>query len=550
MSEARIRVLTVEDNPAQAALIDQILGESTRPTFEPVAAHTLAEAIATLQDRPFDVILLELALPDGRGAMDTFARVQAAAPELPIVILTDVDDARLAARAVEAGAQDYLTEDEIDGPALIRAIRYALERTRVRTAEWNSPMFRLSQQQFLKAAHIMDLDDNVRQRLLFPQRSLVVSFPFRRDKRDVVETVFGYRVQHVLGMGPTKGGIRYAPDVSLGEVSALAMWMTWKCALMHLPYGGAKGGVRVDPYYLSRSEKQRLTRRYTSEIFPIIGPDKDIPAPDMGTDPQTMAWLLDTYSHQVGFSTPTVVTGKPVELGGSLGRNEATGRGVVYCVEEAARHLGMALDGASAVVQGFGNVGSHAARFFAQDGVRVLAVSDVSGGIHNPAGLDIPAVEAWAAEHRFLEGYPDADPISNEELLEIECDILAPCALQNQITRDNAPRVRCRILAEGANGPTTLEADEILAANGVFILPDILANAGGVTVSYFEWVQGTQNFMWALDQINQRLRGMLTDAFSRVVTRAEESRLDMRSAALVEGIARVTGAMLSRGIFP
>jgi glutamate dehydrogenase (NAD(P)+) len=549
MSEARVRVLTVEDNPVQARLIARILGESQRPVFELVSARTLADALSALQAQPFDLILLELALPDCRPT-ETFQRVQAAAPELPIVILTGVDDTSLAARAVESGAQDYLTEDELDGPTLIRSIRYALERTRVRTAEWNSPMFRLSQQQFLKAAHLMDLDDNVRQRLLFPQRSLVVSFPFRRDAREIVETVFGYRVQHVLGMGPTKGGIRYAPDVSLGEVSALAMWMTWKCALMHLPYGGAKGGVRVDPYDLSRSEKQRLTRRYTSEIFPIIGPDKDIPAPDMGTDPQTMAWLLDTYSHQVGFSAPTVVTGKPVELGGSLGRNEATGRGVVYCAEEAARHLGMEMDGATAVVQGFGNVGSHAARFFSQAGAKVMAVSDVSGGIYDPDGIDIPAVEAWVAEHRFLEGYPDADPITNEELLEIECDILAPCALQNQITAENAPRVRCRILAEGANGPTTLEADEILVAKDVFILPDILANAGGVTVSYFEWVQGTQNYMWPLDEINRRLRTALTDAFSRVVARAEDRHLDMRSAALVEGIARVTGAMLSRGIFP
>jgi glutamate dehydrogenase (NAD(P)+) len=549
MSESRVRVLTVEDNPAQLGLIQRILGESQRPVFELVSARTLADALATLQARPFDLVLLELALPDCRG-LETFTRVQAAAPELPIVILTGVEDGMLAARAVEAGAQDYLMEGEIDGPTLTRSIRYALERTRVRTAEWNSPMFRLAQQQFLKAAHIMDLDDNVRQRLLFPQRSLVVSFPFRRDNRDVVETVFGYRVQHVLGMGPTKGGIRYAPDVSLGEVSALAMWMTWKCALMHLPYGGAKGGVRVDPFALTRAEKQRLTRRYTSEIFPIIGPDKDIPAPDMGTDAQTMAWLLDTYSHQVGFSAPTVVTGKPVELGGSLGRSEATGRGVLYCTQEAARHLGMELDGATVVVQGFGNVGSHAARCFDECGSNVVAVSDVTGGIHNPDGLDIAAVQAWVAEHRFLEGFPGGDSVTNAQLLEIECDVLAPCALQNQITAENAPRIRCRILAEGANGPTTLEADEILVANDVFILPDILANAGGVTVSYFEWVQGTQNYMWPLDEINRRLRAVLTNAFSRVVARAEGSGLDMRSAALVEGIDRVTGAMLSRGIFP
>jgi glutamate dehydrogenase (NAD(P)+) len=549
VSEARIHILTVEDNPEQAALIEGVLRESSRPTFDVSAARTLAEALETLRARPFDIVLLELDLPDSSG-LETLVRVQACVPELPVVVLTDLDDTEIAVRAVDAGAQDYIVEDEIDGEKIVRSIRYALERTRVRTAEWNSPMFRLAQQQFLKAAHVMGLDDNVRQRLLFPERTLVVSFPFRRDRRDVVETVFGYRVQHVLQMGPTKGGIRYAPDVSLGEVSALAMWMTWKCSLMHLPYGGAKGGVRVDPFALSRAEHQRLTRRYTSEIFPVIGPDKDIPAPDMGTDEQTMAWLLDTYSHQVGYSSPTVVTGKPVALGGSLGRREATGRGVVYCVEEAAAHLGMELAGATGVVQGFGNVGSHAARFLADAGVRVTAVSDVSGGIHAPEGLDIEAVEGWVRENRFLEGYPNADPITNEELLELECDILAPCALQNQITAENAPRVRCRILAEGANGPTTLEADEILGEKGVFILPDILANAGGVTVSYFEWVQGTQNFMWTLDEINGRLRDQLSNAFNRVVTRAEASRLDMRSAALVEGIARVTSGMLSRGIFP
>jgi glutamate dehydrogenase (NAD(P)+) len=549
MSEARTRVLAVEDNLEQAELIETVLRESTRPAFEVIGARTLAEALALLQRQTFDIVLLELELPDSH-ALDTLARVQACAPEVPIVVLTDVDDTDIARRAVDAGAQDYIIEDQIDGDRIIRSIRYALERTRVRRAEWNSPMFRLAQQQFLKAAHVMGLDDNVRQRLLFPQRTLAVTFPFRRDNRNVVENVFGYRVQHVLGMGPTKGGIRYAPDVSLGEVSALAMWMTWKCSLIGLPYGGAKGGVRVDPYDLSRAEHQRLTRRYTSEIFPIIGPDKDIPAPDMGTDAQTMAWLLDTYSHQVGYSAPTVVTGKPVELGGSLGRKEATGRGVVYCVEEATRHLGMDLKGSTAVVQGFGNVGSHAARFFADDGATVLAVSDVTGGIFNPNGLDIDAVEKWVAENRFLEGYPDADAITNEELLELECDILAPCALQNQITAANAPRVKCRILAEGANGPTSLEADEILTDNGVFILPDILANAGGVTVSYFEWVQGTQNFMWTLDQINGRLRDQMSSAFNRVITRAEASHLDMRSAAMVEGIARVTSGMLSRGIFP
>jgi glutamate dehydrogenase (NAD(P)+) len=549
MAESRIRVLILEDNAVQLRLLERLLQESERPAFELVTAETLADGLRLLEAQSFDLVLLDLVLPDSRE-LDTFARVSASAGETPIVILTGVSDLSVAAKAVDAGAQDYLIKGQIDGPRLIRSMRYAIERTRARSSEWQSPMFRLAQQQFLKAAHLMDLDDNVRQRLLFPQRTMLVSFPFRRDNRNHVETVFGYRVQHVLSMGPTKGGIRYAPDVNLGEVSALAMWMTWKCALMHLPYGGAKGGVRVDPLSLSRSELQRLTRRYTSEIFPIIGPEKDIPAPDMGTNEQVMAWLLDTYSHQVGYTVPTVVTGKPVVLGGSLGRREATGRGVVYTTQEAARHIGMELPGASVVVQGFGNVGSHAAQLFTQEGARVVAVSDVSGGIHNDAGLDIDAVLSHVEKNQFLEGYPDADHISNEQLLELECDVLAPCALQNQITAGNADRIRCRIIAEGANGPTTLEADEVLNDKGVFVIPDILANAGGVTVSYFEWVQGTQNYMWSLDEINQRLRTLLTDAFGRVASRADANGLDMRSAALIEGIDRVTAAKLSRGIFP
>jgi glutamate dehydrogenase (NAD(P)+) len=549
MYENRLRVLLFEDIPAQLELLRQLLLQSEHPQIELTTTDTLARGCPLLVKQKFDVILLDLDLPDSQG-FETFRRVQAQAPEVPVIVLSDHEDRRAAARAVDAGAQHYLVKGELDGASLIRAVRYAVERTYARVTEWSSPMFRLAQQQFLKAAHIMKLDDNVRQRLLFPQRSLVVSFPFRRDNRNVVETVFGYRVQHVLTLGPTKGGIRYAPDVTLGEVAALAMWMTWKCALMHLPYGGAKGGVRVDPVELSRNELQSLTRRYTSEIFNMIGPEKDIPAPDMGTNEQTMAWLLDTYSTQVGQTVPTVVTGKPVVLGGSLGRREATGRGLVYSVQEAARHIGMELRGASVVVQGFGNVGSHAARIFAEEGAKVVAVSDISGGVHNPDGLDIPALLRHVEEHGFLEGYTDADAITNERLLELECDVLAPCALQNQITHENADRIRCRILAEGANGPTTLEADEILGEHGVFILPDILANAGGVTVSYFEWVQGTQNYMWTLDEINSRLKRLMTGAFERVVQRSERDSIDMRSAAVVDGVARVTEAKLSRGIFP
>jgi glutamate dehydrogenase (NAD(P)+) len=549
LTKPLIRILAVEDEPDQLELIERLLRKSTRPVFEVSNARSVADGGRLLEDGRFDVVLLDLELPDSSDA-ETFGRVHAQARGTPIVVLTRRADIDLAARAVDAGAQHYLVKGRIDGERLIRSIRYAVERAHARSSEWQSEMFRLAQQQFLKAAYIMDLDDNVRQRLLFPQRTMVVSFPFRRDRREVVETVFGYRVQHVLTMGPTKGGIRYAPDVNLGEVSALAMLMTWKCALVQLPYGGAKGGVRVDPNALTRSELQALTRRYTSEIFPMLGPEKDIPAPDMGTNEQVMAWLLDTYSHQVGYTVPTVVTGKPVVLGGSLGRREATGRGLVYTVQEAANHIGLDLRGARVVVQGFGNVGSHAARFFAELGAKVIGVSDVSGGVHNADGLDIAAIQDHVARHRVIDGFADGDPVTNEQLLELDCDVLAPCALQNQITAENADRVRCRILAEGANGPTTLEADEILNDRGVFILPDILANAGGVTVSYFEWVQGTQNYMWTLDEINARLRHVLAGAFQRVVRRSESQHLDMRSAALVEGIARVTEAKLSRGIFP
>ena len=411
-------------------------------------------------------------------------------------------------------------------------------------------MFRLAHRQFLKAAQLMSLDDNIRQRLLFPQRTQVVSFPFRRDDYAEVETVFGYRVQHVLTMGPTKGGIRYHQDVSLGEVSALAMWMTWKCALMHLPFGGAKGGVRIDPTGLTGHELQRLTRRYASEIINVIGPDRDIPAPDMGTNERVMAWIMDTYSQQVGYTVPAVVTGKPLVLGGAHGRKEATGRGVVYLVEMAARHVGLELKGCKAVVQGFGNVGSNAALFLEELGAKVIAVSDQMTGVYNPRGLSVASLLEHVREHRFLTGYGDGEEITNQELLELPCDVLVPAALQNQITAENAGRIDCKILAEGANGPTTLEADDILQHRGVFILPDILANAGGVTVSYFEWVQATQNYMWTLEEVNARLYHILSDAFQRTVRRATEEGLDMRTAAMIEGIKRVSEAKLARGLFP
>jgi glutamate dehydrogenase (NAD(P)+) len=417
-------------------------------------------------------------------------------------------------------------------------------------AEWNSSMFNLAQQQFLGASKLMGLDENIRNRLLFPQRAQIASFPCRKDKYSEVETVFGYRVQHVLTMGPTKGGIRYHEDVNLGEVSALAMWMTWKCALMHLPFGGAKGGVRINPAEFSRSELQRLTRRYTMEFVNMIGPDKDIPAPDMGTNAQVMAWIMDTYSQQVGYTVPEIVTGKPIVLGGSKGREEATGRGLVYLIQEAALHIGIDLKNATAVIQGFGNVGRNAATFLEQLGVKIIGISDVSCGLYSEKGLALSAIDDHLQKNGSLVGYADASQVSNNELLELECDILAPCALQNQITDQNAPYLKCKMLAEGANGPTSLEADKILWDRGIFVLPDILGNAGGVTVSYFEWVQNTQEFAWTLEVVNERLHHIMLEAFQRTLMRSQRDNVDMRTAALLEGIARVAEAKLLRGVFP
>ncbi|MDH5640749.1 MAG: Glu/Leu/Phe/Val dehydrogenase, partial [Nitrospira sp.] len=349
--------------------------------------------------------------------------------------------------------------------------------------ELDTHTFRLAVAQFDQAAETMGLDPNLRERLKLPQRSLVVSLPVRMDDGRV-EVFTGYRVQHDSARGPSKGGIRYHPDVNLGEVAALAMWMTWKCALAGLPYGGAKGGIQVAPHKLSRPELQRLTRRYAAEIFPLIGPDKDVPAPDVGTDAQVMSWIMDTYSQQVGYAVPGVVTGKPLSLGGSLGREEATGRGVVYVTREALRHLNLPIEQATVAVQGFGNVGSHTARIMQQQGALVIAVSDVNGGIYNTKGLDIPElIRRYRDNGHSLPETKMGDTITNEDLLQLDCTVLVPAALSEQITGNNAARLRCRILAEGANGPTTLEADRILEDNGVFIIPDILANSGGVIVS-------------------------------------------------------------------
>jgi glutamate dehydrogenase (NAD(P)+) len=411
-------------------------------------------------------------------------------------------------------------------------------------------MYRLAVSQLDRAATMMGLDSNLWERLRTPQRAQVVSFPFRRDDYDTVETVFGYRVQHVLTMGPTKGGIRFDEDVSLGEVTALAMWMTWKCALIGLPFGGAKGGVRIDPLSLSLSELQRITRRYTSEIIETIGPRRDIPAPDLGTNEQTMAWIMDTYSSHKGYTVPSVVTGKPVELGGLPGRRDATGRGVFACVVAASRHLELPLDHARVVIQGCGQVGHAVVRAAQAWGARIVGLSDVSGGLFNPNGLDLRAIETWLSEHPTLAGCREGDGVTNKELLELPCDVLVPAAVQNQITEKNATSLRCGLVVEGANGPTTLEADRILEDRGILVVPDILANAGGVTASYFEWAQDLQSLSWSEDDVNARITAILERAFQRVLASSQEHGVDLRTAALITGIRQVAEAKRRRGVFP
>lgn len=416
--------------------------------------------------------------------------------------------------------------------------------------ELDTHTFRLAVAQFNEAAEAMHLDPNLRERLKLPQRSLIVSIPVKMDDGHV-EVFTGYRVQHDTARGPSKGGIRYHPEVNLGEVAALSMWMTWKCALADLPYGGAKGGVRVNPKLLSRGELQRLTRRYAAEIFPLIGPDKDVPAPDVGTDQQVMAWIMDTYSQQVGYAVQGVVTGKPLSIGGSLGREDATGRGVVCVTLEALRHLKLDVNDTTVAIQGFGNVGSHTAAIMQQAGTRVIAVSDEYGGIYNSNGLDIPELlRRYRDQHEPLSGITLGEPITNEQLLQLDCTVLVPAALSEQITAANAGNLRCRILAEGANGPTTLEADRILTENGVFIIPDILANSGGVIVSYFEWVQDVQRFFWKAKDVQDRLQDIISSAFHRTLHFSVEKRTTMRMAALMSGIDKVAQAHLQRGLYP
>jgi glutamate dehydrogenase (NAD(P)+) len=416
--------------------------------------------------------------------------------------------------------------------------------------EWDTHLFRTALAQYEQALPDAEVEDAVAERLRFPERATIASVPVRLDSGKW--TVYpAYRVQHSSVLGPTKGGIRYDPHVSLGECAALAMWMTWKCALLRLPYGGAKGGVRCNPRELSIEELQRLTRRYTSEMMSVIGPQEDIPAPDMATDEQTMAWMMDTYSMQKGYAVPEIVTGKPISIGGSVFRNEATGAGVVMVIDRACERLDTPLAGKDCVVQGFGKVGGTAALDLVARGARVLAVSDVSGAVYRQDGLDLDALGTWVSTHRHhLIEYPEAEHLSNEEMLELPCDILVLAALEEQLTAENAPRIQTGMVAEGANGPTTLEADEVLAERGIPVLPDILTNAGGVTVSYFEWVQDLGRIFWNRGEIRNRLREKLADAFDRVWSLSENRGLTLRRSALVSGIREVAAALGARGIYP
>jgi len=415
--------------------------------------------------------------------------------------------------------------------------------------EWDSPLFRTAVSQFEQALEQAQVGRSVAERLRYPERATMVSVPVRMDTGDL-KMFPAYRVQHSTVLGPTKGGIRYDAHVSLGECAALAMWMTWKCALLRLPYGGAKGGVRVNARQLSGTEIERLTRRMTTELLHIIGPEEDIPAPDMATNAQTMAWIMDTYSMQVGYAVPEIVTGKPISVGGSVFRSEATGAGVVMVIERACARLAWRLSEQRCVVQGYGNVGGVAAHELAGHGSPVLAVSDISGGVYDPAGLDLADVDNWIADNGSLAGYLRAEHVTNEELLELPCDILVLAALEDQLTGENAPRVEARMVAEGANGPTSLEADAILADRGIVVLPDILTNAGGVTVSYFEWVQDLGRLFWDRHEIRRKLAEKLHDAFDRVWDLSEHQEITLRNAALAVAIREVAGALESRGIYP
>ena len=414
--------------------------------------------------------------------------------------------------------------------------------------EGGGSIFNAMLQEFDGAARLLGLDPGIWKILTNPKRQIIVSCPIQMDNGEI-EVFTGYRVQYNITLGPAKGGIRYHPDVSLDEVTALAAWMTWKCAVAHVPFGGGKGGVVCDPTRMSRRELEALTRRYVAEIVDAIGPEKDVPAPDVNTNDQIMAWIMDTYSMHVGHTSTAVVTGKPIEMGGSLGRREATGRGVMIVTREAAKHLGLDITKMTVAVQGFGNVGSVSADLLAKLGAKIVAVTDWKGGVQNPAGLDIPQMLEYAKQHKTIDGFPGGEPIENEQLFSLDVDVLVPAALENQITDENASTIKARIVAEGANGPTTPDAHKQLHERGVFVIPDILANAGGVTTSYFEWVQDRHGYFWEEHEVNQRLEAKMMEAFDDVLQTSIKYKTDMRTAAYVVAINRVATVTRMRGMY-
>jgi glutamate dehydrogenase (NAD(P)+) len=408
--------------------------------------------------------------------------------------------------------------------------------------------FESMMERFDEAASLLNLDPNIYKILRWPNREITLYIPVLMDDGNY-QVFTGYRVQHNFARGPAKGGIRYSPDVSIDEVRALAAWMTWKCAVVNIPFGGAKGGIICDPREMSLTELERLTRRYTAELLDFIGPERDVPAPDMNTNEQVMAWMMDTYSMHARHTVTAVVTGKPIEIGGSRGRREATGRGLLFVCNEACKKFGLNIQATRVVVQGAGNVGGTAALLMHREGYKVIGMADITGSLYNPAGLDVPGVLAYLKEHKTVEDYREAEHIGGDELLELECDILMPAATENQITSQNADRIKCRILAEGANGPTTADADEVLASKNVFVIPDILANAGGVTVSYFEWVQDRMGFFWNEQTVNARLHEIMVSSFNDVVSFAEKYQVGTRLAAYMLAIDRVAYDTRLRGIY-
>jgi glutamate dehydrogenase (NAD(P)+) len=414
--------------------------------------------------------------------------------------------------------------------------------------ESSGPIFNAMLQEFDGAARLLGLDPGVWKVLTSPKRQIIVSCPIQMDNGEI-EVFTGYRVQYNITLGPAKGGIRYHPGVNLDEVTALAAWMTWKCAVAHIPFGGGKGGIIVDPNRLSRRELEALTRRYVAEIVDAIGPEKDVPAPDVNTNDQIMAWIMDTYSMHVGHTATAVVTGKPIEMGGSLGRREATGRGVMIVTREAAKHLGLDIKNATVAVQGFGNVGSVSADLLAKIGAKIVAVTDWKGGVYNEKGLDITKMIDYAKQHRSVDGFPGGEALDNTKLFDLPVDVLIPAALENQITMDNAPKIKAKIIAEGANGPTTPEAHKYLHEKGIFVIPDILANAGGVTTSYFEWVQDRHGYFWEEAEVNQKLERKMVEAFEAVFNTAQRYKTDMRTGAYIVAINRVATVTKMRGMY-